>query len=232
MNEIGQIVAGLLVGYLIVTLCESLYHRFGGHAPRNLRQLSKSLGPLGRVILDRWYSHAIVHHRMTYRNSYVRQFSSAEEKEKLILKLAEAGNGHVSAQSFGLRVGGPIEHLRYILPTAPYVLIACWCGGAWFSIGAILPLIIMPLMSEFIHPLLHLPYEVALRTAQPFIKPFVETGYFKYVARHHWLHHRHPESNFNLMLGGDLILRCHRSPTPAEIAEMSEIQLCMKRGEG
>ncbi len=221
MNGIAQVLAGLFIGYFVVTVCESVYHRFGGHAPKKLRGWSRFFGPLGRVISDRWYSHEVIHHRATYRNSYIQQFSSREEEIALTNKLLSQEKIHIVQQSFGLRVGGAVEHIRYMLPTAPFIIIACISGGWLFSIGAVIPLIIMPLMSQHIHPLLHLCPDEAINSAPQLLKPFANSWYFRYIMRYHWLHHLHPDTNYNLMIGGDFLLGCHRSASPAEHEKFS-----------
>jgi hypothetical protein len=220
-----NLLIGLLVGYTIVTLCESFYHRISGHATLSLRLLCPRLGPLGNIILDRWYSHYVIHHCSTFKQNYVTQFSTQQEIDACTAKLESENNHHIIKQSFGLRVGSPIDYFSYAIPTLPFIIFACYFGNVSFACGAILPLIIMPLMSQFIHPLLHLDYQRALKTAHPFLLPFVRTRYFRYIARHHWLHHKHPKCNFNLILGGDLLFRCHRSPTSDELREMKNIGL-------
>lgn len=230
MFEAERIITGVLVGYLVVSICESFFHRTMGHTSACLRKLCRSSGMAGGLILRAWYSHCVIHHFGTYCENHVTQFSSAEEETRLRRKLAAVGKGHIPAQDYGLRVGGPAEFLRYVAPTLPFVALVCWFGGGWFSLGAVVPLIVMPLMSEFIHPLLHLTYDEACEAAPPFLKPLVATRYFRYVACYHWLHHRHLDVNFNLMLGGDYILGRHRAPTRAEFAEMAAIGLCASGG--
>ncbi len=227
MFEAGQIIAGVVVGYLVVSICESYFHRTMGHTSARFWKLCRSSGMLGGFVLRAWYSHCAIHHFGTYRENHVTQFSSAEEEARLRRQLTADGKGHIPGQSYGLRVGGSGEFLRYVAPTLPFMALVCWLGGGWFSLGTVVPLIVMPLMSEFIHPLLHLTYDEAREAAPPLLKPLVATRYFRYVACHHWLHHRHMDVNFNLMLGGDYILGRHRAPTRAELAEMAAIGLCV-----
>jgi hypothetical protein len=218
-----DIIIGLFVGWIIVSLSESFYHRFSGHASRKTRSIAPHLGFLGKIILDRWYSHYIIHHCMTFKTSHILQFSSVEEKKACSEKLRKKNKDHIVEQNFGLRVGSPMEHIFYILPTLPYIIIACYFGGALFSIGAILPLTIMPLMSEFIHPLLHLAHNDAMESTHPIIKPFVKTKYFKYIVRYHWLHHKYPQYNFNLMLGGDWLMGVYKKASFEDLKEMKSI---------
>ncbi len=225
MYESAAILAGLIVGYLVVSLCESLFHRIFGHSSARLRRFCRRHARLGTYVLRAWYAHYVIHHKTTFRRDHVTQFASADEEARLRERLLARGQGHIPAQDYGLRVGDPGEFLRFVAPTLPVLALVCWLGGPWFSLGALLPLIAMPLMSELIHPLLHLTSERAREAAPALLKPFVATRVFRYIARHHWLHHRHPEANFNLMPGGDLILRCYRTPSGAELEEMAAIGL-------
>lgn len=231
MIEADRIIAGVLAGYLVVSLCESYFHRTMGHTSPRVRRLCRACGVLGGFVLRAWYSHCVVHHFATFRENHVTQFSSAEEERRLRRKLAAEGKGHILAQGYGLRVGDPGEFLRYVAPTLPFVALVCWLGGGWFSLGAVVPFIVMPLMSQLIHPLLHLSYDEARKAAPALLKPLVATGCFRYLARYHWLHHRHLDVNFNLMPGGDYLLGRHRAPTRAELAEMAAIGLFV-RGHG
>jgi hypothetical protein len=51
----------------------------------------------------------------------------------------------------------------------------------------------------------------------------MDSRYIRAVRRHHYLHHKYLDCNFNLLLGGDWLLGVHRSPTPANLDAMSEI---------
>jgi sterol desaturase/sphingolipid hydroxylase (fatty acid hydroxylase superfamily) len=50
---------------------------------------------------------------------------------------------------------------------------------------------------------------------------FSEWPAYKYLTRHHYLHHLHPDKNFNVVLPlGDFVFGTVCKPTAAEIAEM------------
>lgn len=228
MDVAYQIMAGVGIGYLLVSVCESFFHRVMGHTSPAYRKRCKKLGIFGKLVLRAWYSHCVIHHHMTFRHNYLLQFSSDEEEARLRNKLIAADKRHVLGQSYGLRVGPLGDYLLYVAPTLPVMLPTFWIGGIWFSIGAVFPLIAMPLMSEFVHPLMHLNHEEAIKAAPRILKPLVSSQYFRFAARHHWLHHRHPGVNFNTMLGGDYILGRHLSPTKEELAEMQAVGLCVR----
>lgn len=225
--------AGLLVGYIAVSACESFFHRTLGHASPALRQRCKAFGFLGRLILRAWYSHTVVHHHMTFRHHYLEQFSSDEEEHRLREKLIASGRGHIIGQSYGLKVGPLIDYFLYVAPTLPVMALVFAAGGLWldgyaFHVGALVPLVAMPLMSEFVHPLLHLSHDRAVQEAPALLRPLVRSRYFRFAARHHWLHHRHPQVNFNTMLAGDWLLGTAKAPTVDELEEMKALGLCVR----
>lgn len=232
MIETGHTIMGLVLGYLIVSVCESYFHRTVGHTSARFRKLYRRIGRLGGFVLRAWHSHFVIHHLGTYRENHVTQFTSAGEEARLRRKLEVNGKAHIPAQDYGLRVGGPGEFVRYMAPTLPIMAVACFLGGPWFSLGAIIPFIVMPLMSEYVHPLLHLPHDKARAAAPVLLKPLVATRCFRYIARHHWLHHRHLDVNFNLLPGGDVLLGCHRAPTSTELEEMAAIGLLVGQKSG
>jgi hypothetical protein len=225
MTVVLRVFSGVVVGYLIVTVCESLFHRAVGHAPPQLRRLWGRARTVGAFFLRAWYSHHVVHHLRTFRRDHVTQFSSPEEEARLRSSLIAHERGHVVEQGYGLRVGGPGEFLRHVAPTLPVFLAACWLGGAWFTAGAALPLLAMPLVSELVHPYLHMGQERAAREVPALLRPLLATSYFRFVARHHWLHHRYTDCNYNLLPGGDFLLGVHRRPSPEDLAEMAAIGL-------
>ncbi len=45
----------------------------------------------------------------------------------------------------------------------------------------------------------------------------------KAVIRNHFMHHRYPNHNFNLLLGGDYLLGYHKVPSKEDKREMTKI---------
>jgi len=80
-------------------------------------------------------------------------------------------------------------------------------------------LLLPPLLSMFIHPMIHEPDGKAGRYNR-WLGRVMRTRYFRNVCRHHWLHHKYPDCNFNLLLGGDRLLGTHRNPTATDLQDM------------
>ena len=88
-------------------------------------------------------------------------------------------------------------------------------------VGFLLPVTAYPLLSKVIHPYLHMRHDEAVRRASAPLRWLLASGYMRYVWRHHWLHHRYPRSNFNLLIGGDWIRGVQRSPSDDDLRRNS-----------
>jgi hypothetical protein len=225
MSIFEQILTGLVVGYIILSISESACHNFLLHGTKKLLNFWSKVGKFGGYMLHSWYSHHVVHHYRTYKNDYITQFTSEEEETKLREDLTAMGKKQIALNSYGLRVGSPKEWVKYSYPHLPHYLTMCFIGGGWFSVGAIFPLFFYEWLAHYIHPYMHMPYEQALKTASPLMRLFLLTPYFKFLAQHHYLHHRYVDCNFNLLLGGDIIWQCQRFANEEDILELKKLGL-------
>lgn len=223
---LATILSGLVCGYFTISICESFFHRTIQHASPRLRHWYGKAGWLGRSLLDAWYSHHVVHHFLTFRANHVTQFGSDEERSRLISHLKTRRINNIIECRYGVILGSqPKSYAKYVAPTFPIFISFCCLGGGWFSVGACLPLCIWPLLAQFVHPYLHMRYDSVMKRGPFAIRVLAQTAYFKYLARHHWLHHRYTNCNYNLLLGGDYVLGVHRSATAQDIDEMRSIGL-------
>lgn len=228
MTESGLVFSGLIIGYGVLCISESASHNHFLHGSRKIRDFWPKLGTLGDYILNSWYSHHVVHHYRTFKINHVTQFTSEAEETKLREHLGTMGKTQIALNSYGLRVGKPKEWFKYLLPHLPHYLLMCFIGGGWFTLGAFFPLFFYGWLAHFVHPYMHLSYNTVLNTASPAMKVFLRSPYFKFLAQHHYLHHRYLNCNFNLLLGGDLIWRCQRFASPEDKLEMQKLGLFVK----
>lgn len=217
---------GLLIGYLIITISESFFHRYIQHAPKNIRSMHKHLWTLGSSLRLAWYSHHVIHHYKTFHPAFTVQFRTVEEKERLDRHLSDQNMGEIIEADYGARIGSKAKYyIMYVLPTLPIFTLACFIGGIVFSLGALVPMIIWPMLAEFVHPYLHMNYK-DIRTKAPFYaKVMSKTPYFKWLAIHHWMHHRYERCNYNLLLGGDVILGVQRFPAGSDWKDIKKAGL-------
>jgi hypothetical protein len=216
---------GLFWGYLLLCISESASHNHLLHARPKTRKYWKRMGGLGAYIQNSWYSHHVVHHYRTFRKNYVTQFRSSKEESRLRADLTRRGKKQIALNSYGLRVGGSKEFIKYVYPHVPHYGLMCLLGGRWFTAGALLPVFFYQWLAHFAHPYLHMNYEQALQEASPFMRPFLRTRYFRFLAQHHFLHHKYVDCNYNLLLGGDLFWKKQRHPSPEDYLEMQALGL-------
>lgn len=225
-----DIFLGVAAGYITVSICESAFHRFICHAGPKLRKILKEIPVLGFYLFRSWFSHHVVHHYMTFRHDYTTQFLDNREIIKVNSIITSKGYDEIIRQSHGLRVGGVLDFIRFVCPTIPVILFETWIGWDWFSFGPLLPVILMPLASHFIHPYTHMSHERALAEAPAILRPIIKTKYFKHITIHHWMHHKYVHCNYNLLPGGDYILGVYRKPDQSDISEMALLGLPVANG--
>lgn len=228
MIAIGlQIILGITLGYILLSITESISHEKFLHATPQFRKRLDQLGTLGKYMNASWYSHHVVHHFKTFQKDYVTMFSSKEEEKKLEESLIRNGRGYIVTDSYGLRIGSLHKKIQYFYTHIIQFSIMCYIGGLWFTLGALLPAFFYVWVAEYVHPYLHLSYDKALKQASPLMRIFIKTKYFTYLSRHHFIHHKYTECNYSLMLGGDLFWRTHRSANKEDLDEMKALGLCM-----
>lgn len=221
-----NVMVGFILGYLTISICESFFHRYIQHAPKTVRELYLRLGGLGAALQKAWYAHHVVHHYRTFRHGHTLQFKDSKEKTRLDEMLANRERHDVVETDYGVRIGAkPSEFLKYIGPTLPIFLVICIIGGPLFTLGALIPFAALPLFAEFVHPYLHMRHELVAKDAPLHARILSRTAYFKWLAIHHWMHHRYEHCNYNLLLGGDVILGVQRYPGPADWQGMQKAGL-------
>lgn len=225
MPQLIQLVCGVVLGYLVLCISESASHRHFLHASPRIRKFWQRIGSVGRYIHNSWYSHHVVHHYRTFRQDHVTQFTSAGEEAVLRDDLTRRGKRQIALNSYGLRVGSPTEFIKYVYPHVPHYALLCWLGGIWFTAGALLPVLMYQWLAHYVHPYLHMNYAQALTTASPLMRPFLRSRYFRFLAQHHFLHHKYVHCNYNLLLGGDLVWQRQRYPSREDYREMQALGL-------
>lgn len=220
--------SGFCVGYITATVSESLLHRCVGHASVRSRQRSRVIPFLFRFVTTLHFGHTVVHHKKTFRSNHVTQFTDHMEREQLDTELVATGRGVFIRTQYGL-ITDVIGTLYFAAPplflcmTTSFLLLSRL--SPTFLIAAAVPISWPPLLSRFLHPLLHRPCKVAKVEAGPFVAWLLSTRYGRWARITHYVHHRHPRYNFNLLPGGDFLLGCYRAPRKSELADMKAIGL-------
>jgi len=79
-------------------------------------------------------------------------------------------------------------------------------------------------------PYLHRPHEEVVAGVSPVLRWVLKTRYVRFLRCHHYLHHRYGDCNFNLLLGGDIVLGRSRRPTTQDWDEMCRLGLVANDG--
>jgi len=217
-------VFGLCSGYLLATLAESFFHQHIGHAGRWFRKLQKKYPRILGGFSEAYRSHNIVHHIWTFFYNHVTQFLDEQHKKVVDDRLRDKAGKRIIEEDYGTTLGLR-STLLFVLPIMPVVIPIVFLLPWAAKVGFCLPVVIYPLMSSIIHPYLHQPYQQALSNAPWILRWLLATAYMRCVWRHHYLHHQYPDSNFNLLLGGDWLRGVHRRATEEDNQRMREIGL-------
>jgi hypothetical protein len=95
---------------------------------------------------------------------------------------------------------------------------------AAMAIGSGLALMLPPGLSYWVHPYLHRSFADGQKNAPAFVAFLLRTKYMKAVYRNHFVHHRYDgTSNYNLVLGADILRKRVRVPSSDDIRAMVEI---------
>jgi hypothetical protein len=225
-----QILGGVAIGYVCATLLESYLHEHVTDAPKRTVDRWMRHPRLLKEVIESHYTHHTIHHVRTFRRDHVTQFQDDAEKAALDEELGRTPHGRAIIRS---RYGAsftPWGWFAYTAPGLPFLAGVWLVLGPWGALGGLLPLVTPAVLAYFVHPYLHVPYATALAEAPRPIAWFLGTRYMRTLLRHHYVHHRYLQSNFNLLLGGDWMRGVARKPTARDLAEMARLGLPVDRG--
>jgi len=234
VEELARAAAGLVVGYLVATLAESVLHQHVQHAGPRFRRLQRRYPRLLGVFARAYYSHHVVHHCLTFRRDYAHQFAGPGDRWETDARIERHRRGYlrqIRAERYGLTLGGAWGYAMFVAPVVPAAAAVYLALGPVAAAAALLPLAVAyPLASELIHPLLHRPLaEHPPGWAGRVGRWVCRRRLVRYVLAHHYVHHRDPAVNFNLLPGGDFLRGVGRRPTADEFAAMLDLGLIEPR---
>ena len=228
VTTIAHILTGFACGYSAATISESLLHRFIGHANVTFRGRWKRWAGVGEKLAFMHYGHAVVHHGKTFSMNHVTQFRSTLDQQELDHELSEIGAASLVRRRYGL-ITDALGTLFFAFPPCVCVVVLMWIffGRISFAFlaAAALPIAGPPALSRFAHPYLHVAFADVKKQGRPFVTWLLATRYGKWVRAAHFVHHRYPNVNFNLLPGGDYLLETYRAPSPDDWEQMLTIGL-------
>ena len=221
-----QLSLGLITGYMISSIMEALLHKNIAHAKKTIRQFWAKVRYLGEPFLNSYFGHHIIHHGRTFKKNFFTQFRSSEDQIRVNQKLETKGHlGElIKKEKYGLSLYGS-GLLKFSIPLMPFAILIFIHGGPWMFLGSLPTLMAYSMMSMFIHPYIHVPYQKVIEEAPFIISQFFKTKYMRIVVQNHFMHHLYPDNNFNLILGGDYILGYYRKPSAEDLEKMRELDI-------
>jgi hypothetical protein len=224
-SSAGRLLLGCLIGYLAITLTESFMHRAVGHPSIGTLRFWKRHPTLCGPFYRAYYAHQVVHHSKTFQRRYTQQFDTAEQQSRLDEELSKLGwyGRLVKEERYGLTLEGFGSIGLFLSPSLPFLGVIYGFLGLSGFLGAIFPYMVYVGFNKCIHPYLHLRSEIA-SVSTP-LRWLLSTNWLQYVACYHYLHHKYPKYNFNIVLGGDFLLHTFKQPAPTDIEEMNKLGL-------
>ncbi len=225
MSAIFEIVAGLLLGYALASIIESMMHEYVADASPAIVAAWRRHPRLFRKLINTHLGHHVVHHHQTYLTTHVRQFETPCHRRRvtgLLLRRGRYGR-IIVASDFGLRLL-PDGIFFYLLPSVPPAVVLCIAVPVTVALPAMVALTLPALFSHAVHPFLHMPFAQAQAVAPPLMAIFLRTAYGRALFRNHFLHHHFGGvSNFNLLLGADGLRRRYRRADACALRTMRDV---------
>lgn len=218
-------ISGLLLGLLSATLSESMGHRVFGHPAAWQLKLYFRFPRLFAPFLRCYYQHGVIHHEKSFLKDTLVQFESKEHKQEVDSWIQKSFSRDFAeliwAERYNLTLVGVKGTLPFALPFLFGPLVILFTLGPIAFLASLFSAFIPVLLSKFVHPLIHTPKD--LNQSSDFLRWIARSPYMRWASQNHFLHHRHPAKNFNLLPGGDYLLGHHQKPTALESAEFSRI---------
>ncbi len=224
MSVAIEIAGGVIVGYLVASFGESLLHQFVSDAPMRYVRRWKKFPRLFRYLIRTHFSHHAIHHLKTFTSDHVTQFQHEDERTRLdeILKRRGRHGKIIMESNYAMKLHGS----GTLVFSSPIFLIAPMfflLFGQTFALSSMPMLIMPPLLSNFVHPYLHMNQKEAIEKAPFCVAVLLSTWYGRAMARSHFMHHRYGDCHYNLLLGADLLRGKTRKPSDTDIQEMVRI---------
>ncbi len=243
----GEVIASAVLSYAVIGLSESFQHNHLAHPrpgtlggwiirgpKKDASSIEKGVHRVVAKILRKQLeftrvSHEVVHHGLTFKESYTKMFSSPQVKAKVdafIDKLDEKDARQIYEELYGstLNARGLKAIMGSIAPQVAGLLAAGIAFGAspWAFVPLILIAGVYPFTMKQVHPFLHHNKDQARESAGPIMKKILDSRWAAWACRNHWLHHE-VRANYNLSFpGADALLGTLMQPNLEDLFKMAD----------
>jgi hypothetical protein len=218
--------------YAQSSLWESVFHEY----VLDVRPRARLAGLRhSRWLSDVWYgafSHGTLHHYLTFRNDYARQFADEAERTALMARLSAFLTPAQFRDAVSAQYGNSLTWASTRYCGLPIWLNLLWLfaapgpgEAAAIAIADLTCATPYLLFSKYVHPYLHEAYDSAIARAPSPVRHLLRSRYGLAMRVSHFVHHRHPTHNFNLHIGADIPRRRWLPPTDEEWTIMLRIGL-------
>lgn len=224
--QILQVFFGLIIGLALASYVESFFHQHLGHTSLMIRKLFNRILPsfMNKRFHNVYQGHSQVHHSLTFLENQKDQFTSKFPQHKVDQQIESKGIQLKDVKITGY--GTTLDISSFIFFSIPFILV--W-SPIWilfsktlsiFCFITFVMMLIPPMFSVWIHPLLHEDYHFTLKKQGLFYQ-LLRTKYgqslWKFLWVYHDIHHRSPKYNFNLVIFADYYLRnCAKLPSHSD----------------
>ena len=178
----------------------------------------KKMSGIFNLLRKAHFSHNTIHHNKTYKKSYFIQFESPCKKESLDSKLKSRPQLRILGDRYGLSISGFWEIVVFVgVPLTINSIVFILLAPSFLYIGLIIAILPM-LLSKYLHPLLH----VKKLKKNLFISLVMQSRFFISIQNYHFLHHKYVSCNYNLLPGGDYLMRVCRKEKNSQIITSGE----------
>jgi hypothetical protein len=225
-----HVVVGLAIGYILASFIESILHEYVSDAPPPRVRQWRQYPRLFRVPLNTYFSHHVIHHHQTFRKNHITQFDTPEQRAR-VHRVLRARGRHGRMIIGGDYANRPHAEGGFVftLPALLSALLLSLVLPSGMAIGSGLALTLPTALSYWVHPYLHRSFDDGQKSAPAFIAFLLRTAYLKVVYRSHFMHHRYGgTSNYNLVLGADILRNRVRAPSRDDIRAMAAVGMPLK----
>ncbi len=243
----AEVTASAVLSYAVIGLSESFQHNHLAHPrpgtlgswiirgpKKDASSIEKGVHKVVAKLLKKQLeftrtSHEVVHHSLTFKDSYTEMFKDPKVKAKVdafVDSLDEKDARQIYEENYGstLNSRGLKAIMGSITPQVAGLIAAGVAFGA--SPWAFVPLIaiagVYPFTMKEVHPFLHHNKDEARKEAGPIMKKLLDSRWAAWACRNHWLHHQAPV-NYNLSFpGADALLGTLLQPNLEDLFKMAD----------
>jgi len=131
----------------------------------------------------------------------------------------------IITSNYAVRLGGR-GIVKYLVALS-LLLPACYLlfNNIIFS-GICITVWLPAIMAHWVHPYMHMSKDAVRENSNKFVSWLMNTRYMRNVAINHYIHHKHGGvSNYNLVLGADILRGVSRKANQQDSLEMQEAGL-------